>query len=429
MERYDVVVIGAGPAGSSSALVLARSGLSVLLIERGKTVGSKNVFGGRIYSYPLFDLIANWKKDCPIERYVTKDILSFMTNDQSLTVQYDSPHLGRGKSTSFTTFRPNFDNWLARKAEAAGATLITGIRVDDLWLEDGCTKGIIAGNDRVGADVVIAADGVVSKFTQKVGLRSETIPEMVSVGVKETIELPATSIQERFNLDENEGAACVFVGQPSGGLSGGGFLYTNKNSVSLGIVVSSRDLSQNKTEIYALQEGFKRHPMLTRLLKGGKILEYSSHMIPELGVKTLEKPYMDGFMATGDAAGFLINNGYSFRGVDLAIVSGIAAAKTVLTAKKYGNFSKYSLSIYKRLLRDNRVLPDLKTFKKVPAYLRNPRLFATYPKLLCDIAESIYKVDGMGKQRMIDAIINEIKKTDTSLLHLLRDLIGGAGSM
>ncbi|MFX0208876.1 MAG: FAD-dependent oxidoreductase, partial [Candidatus Hodarchaeota archaeon] len=318
MERYDVVVIGAGPAGSSAALVLARSGLSVLLVERGKAVGSKNVFGGRIYSYPLFDLIADWKKDCPIERFITKDILSFMTGNQSLTVQYDSPHLVHGKSASFTAFRPNFDNWLARKAENAGTTLITGIKVDDLWLEDGWTKGIIAGNDKVGADVVIAADGVVSKFSQKVGLRSEMIPEMVSVGVKETIELPATTIQERFNLEEGEGAACVFVGQPSGGLGGGGFLYTNKNSVSLGIVVSSNDLSLQKIEIHALQEGFKRHPMLSRLLKGGKILEYSSHMIPELGVKTIEKAYSDGFLVAGDAAGFLINNGYSFRGIDLA---------------------------------------------------------------------------------------------------------------
>ncbi|MFX0208875.1 MAG: FAD-dependent oxidoreductase, partial [Candidatus Hodarchaeota archaeon] len=108
---------------------------------------------------------------------------------------------------------------------------------------------------------------------------------------------------------------------------------------------------------------------------------------------------------------------------------GMAAAKTVITAKKYGDFSRYSLSVYRRLLQNNRVLQDLKTFKKVPAHLRNPRLFATYPKLLCDIAENIYKVEGKGKQRMIDVIIDEIKKTDTSLLQLLRDLIGGAGSM
>ena len=205
MERFDAVVIGAGPSGSAAALCLARKGLDVLLVERGKTPGSKNVFGGRIYSYPLFKLIPEWQKDCPVERYVKKDCFAMMTDDQSLLVQFESPRLVSGQAASFTSLRSRFDTWLAQKAEEAGATLITDIRVDELIVDGGMAKGVLAGTDRVEADVIIAADGVASKFVERMGLRSGLTPNMVSVGVKETVSLAPETIQERFGIGENEG--------------------------------------------------------------------------------------------------------------------------------------------------------------------------------------------------------------------------------
>lgn len=429
MERYDAIVIGAGPAGSAAAISLAREKMKVLLVERGKTPGQKNVFGGRIYSYPLPNLVPEWRDDCPVERFVTKDCFAFMTPDQSLLVQFESPRLASGKAASFTALRSKFDSWLAQKAEGAGATLITEIRVDDLWMEGGRTKGIIAGNDRMGADVVIAADGVVSKFTQRAGLRGDMPPQMVSVGVKETIGLPPETIQDRFGIAENEGAAYVLAGQPSGFLHGGGFIYTNKDSVSLGLVVSSGEVSANKVEVHSLQEKFKRHPTIDKLLRGGKVIEYSSHMIPELGVATLRLPYADNFLAAGDAAGFLINNGYTFRGVDLAIASGKAAAEAVKVAARRGDFSEVGLAAYGQILRREKVLTDLATFRKGPPYMTNPRLYSLYPKLLCDIIERIYTIDGSGKKRAIETVLDEIKAKDASLFAMLRDLMGGALTM
>lgn len=360
---------------------------------------------------------------------VTKDCFAFMTQDQSLLVQFESPRLASGKAASFTALRSKFDSWLAQKAEGAGATLITEIRVDDLWMDGGRTKGIVAGSDRIGADVVIAADGVVSKFTQRAGLRGEMPPQMVSVGVKETIGMPPETIQDRFGVAENEGAAYVLAGQPSGFLHGGGFIYTNKDTVSLGLVVSSEEVSANKVEVHVLQEKFKRHPTIDRLLRGGKVIEYSSHMIPELGVMTLRRPYADNFLAAGDAAGFLINNGYTFRGVDLAMASGMAAAETVKLAASRGDFSEVGLAAYSQILRREKVLTDLATFRKGPQYMANPRLYSLYPRLLCDIIERIYTMDGGGKKRAIETVLDEIKAKDASLLAMLRDLMGGALTM
>src|SRR5437899_2623941 len=300
-ERFDAVVVGAGPAGSAAALSVAREKFSVLLVERGRAVGSKNMFGGRVYAWPLFALLPEWEKDCPVERFVTKESLVFLSGDASLSVQFDSPRAGTGRASSFTTLRPRFDEWLAKKAEAAGAMLITGIRVDDLILEDGRVRGVVAGPDRIAADVVVLAEGAMGPLAKKAGLLPDLTPESVSVGVKETVELPAATIQERFNVGEKEGAAVVYAGDASMGLRGGGFLYTNKASLSLGLVVSSEDLARKKVEIQDLQTKFRMHPAVQRLIRGGKVAEDSADLVPELGLVMMRRLASHGVLLTADA--------------------------------------------------------------------------------------------------------------------------------
>jgi electron transfer flavoprotein-quinone oxidoreductase len=427
-ERFDAVVVGAGPAGSAAALALAREKFSVLLVERGRTVGAKNMFGGRIYAWPLFDLLPDWQKDCPVERFVTRESIVFLSEGASLALQFENPQTGSGRAASFTALRPKFDEWLAKKAEGAGAMVITGIKVDGLIREGGRVRGVVAGPDRIEAGVVVLAEGAMGPLAQKAGLLPDLTPAAVSVGVKETVELPAATIQERFALGEKEGAAVVYAGDASMGLRGGGFLYTNKASVSLGLVVSSEDLARKKVEVHEVMERFRLHPSVQRLIKGGKVAEYSAHLVPELGLGMRATYAGDGVLVAGDAAGFLINNGYTFRGVDLAIASGIAAARAAVDARARGDFSAAGLASYDRHLRALNVLTDLETFRATGGYLKNERLFALYPKLLLGITEKVYTVDGSGKDRISGIVLDEMKGK-APLLKMLKDLLDGARSM
>lgn len=430
MERFDAVVVGAGPAGSAAALTLARKGFSTLLVERGRAPGVKGMFGGRIYSWALHDLIPDWAKDCPVERYVVRENMSFLTEDSSLAISFDSAKLREGRAASFTALRPKFDAWLAKKAQDAGAMLVTGIRVDDLWREDGRVRGVaVAPNDHVAADLVVIAEGAASVLARSAGLKADLEPREVSVGVKETIELPAATIQERFGLGEKEGAAFIFAGHASLGLRGGGFLYTNQSTLSVGLVVSSEDLARKQIEIADLQTKFRTHPAIQRWIRGGKIVEYSAHLVPDLGAGMMPRLWREGVLVVGDAAGFLINNGYTFRGVDLAIASGIAAGEAAEAARAGGGMTEGNLATYEKFLRSRNVLTDLERFRRAPLFMKNERLFDVYPRMLIEIAERLYTVDGSGKERLFDIVLDKASSAPVPKLKMLLDLLQGARSM
>src|SRR5947209_10219014 len=168
------------------------------------------MFGGRIYAWPFAELLPEWAKDCPIERRVVRENLAFLTDDASLGISFDAPKMAQGRGTSFTALRAKFDAWLAKKAQDAGAILVTGIRVDDLWREGGRVRGVsVAPNDHVASDLVVIAEGAASTLVRKAGLKTDLEPREVSVGVKETVELQAETIQERFGLDETDRKSVV----------------------------------------------------------------------------------------------------------------------------------------------------------------------------------------------------------------------------
>ena len=426
MEQFDVAIVGAGPAGSSAAYYLANAGFQVILLERGKSPGSKNVFGGRIYPYSLEELIPNYMEDAPIERIIKKEGLTFMTEDASLSASFSAPSSDR--RFSFTVFRSRFDEWLAQKAVEKGAFLLNEVKVDDVLVEKDRIAGIVAGGDEIRTHLVIAADGAISKIAQKAGLRGSLEPQNFSIGVKEVIELPKGSINDRFQLESNEGASIVYVGYATRFLRGGGFLYTNRESVSLGIVVKGVDLVERRINVESLMGNFKEHEVIRNLIVDGKLLEYNTHLIPEAGFKMMPRLFTDGLILVGDAAGFIINNGYTFRGVDLAIASGIAAAETFTQLQKDGNTNRSSLSAYLTNLDKRNVIRDLKKFKDGPSFLNNPRLYSEYPKILMDLLKTMYSIDGRGGKRIREGA-RETMKGKISMTRLVRDLIGGMNAI
>jgi len=419
MENFDVVIVGAGPAGCAAAYKLAKAGQQVLVVERGKHPGAKNVSGGIIYSRVLNDLIPNFWEAAPVERRITSFVTAFLSDNASFTINLKSKKFDTQPYNAFSVLRAKFDRWFASEAEKAGATIVTNIRVDELLWKEKKIIGIRAGSDEIEASVVIAADGAKSFMAQKAGLRRDFTPKQVAIAVKEVVELPRQTVEERFNLRGDEGAAYTLIGYTKG-IQGGGFLYTNKESLSVGVVAHIQPLVDRGLKTPELIEDYRTHPFVANLLDGGKVVEYSGDIIHEGGLDMLPRLYTDGFLVAGNAASLILNNALTFRGVDFAIASGLAAAETVIKAKERKDFSKNSLSLYEKMLNETFVLKDLRTFRKVPYLLENRRIYTLYPDLLCRVLEELYTVDGSPKRRALKSVCETVKGK-TSLRQLLSD--------
>ncbi|MEZ9593440.1 FAD-dependent oxidoreductase FixC [Shewanella sp. 10N.261.52.F9] len=426
-ESFDAIIVGAGLAGCVAAYVLAKEGADVLVIERGNYAGSKNMTGGRLYSHSLERIIPGFAKEAPIERKVTKEKVTFLTDDTGVTLDY---HNGREQTAieeSYTLLRGDFDQWLMGKAEEVGAQFISGIRVDEILTQDGKVIGVKADGDELTAKSVILAEGVNPVLGEQLGMVKRVKSDAMAVGAKELIELPQQVIQDRFNLNDDEGCAWLFAGSPANGLMGGGFIYTNKTSVSLGIVCGLHDIGSSDKTVPQMLEDFKNHAMIKPLIEGGKLIEYSGHVVPEAGIHMVPKLVDDGVLITGDAAGFCLNIGYTVRGMDLAIASGEAAAKAVLAAREKNDFSAQGLSSYQTLLEDSFIMKDLKLYKELPKFMENPRIFNQYPKMVADIMQSMFTVDGSPSQPIRKTLMKHCK--EVGYMNLIKDGFKGVTSI
>ncbi len=425
-EKFTAIVVGAGPAGSTAAYVLAKEGHDVVLVERGTAPGSKNMYGGRMYSHALNRIIPGFWEEAPVERPIAQESITFLNGDQSVSISCGNMSWAADPYHSFTLLRAEFDAWLAAKAEEAGALLACGIRVDELLIDGGKVIGIRAGEDDMLADVVVAADGVNSLLAQKAGWAKMFAPSQVATGVKQIIELPAETISQRFQLEGNNGAARLFVGDCSNGMQGGGFLYTNKSSISLGLVINAGELRRCRVKLCDIMEDFKSNPHIAPLIEGGEVAEYSAHLVPEAGLAMMPQLYGDGMLVAGDAAGFVLNLGYTVRGMDFAVASGEAAARTVIEAKARNDFSRQGLSRYMDLLKQSFVLRDLEAYRKAPEFLENERMFKAYPKLVTGLAGKLFTVDGAPPVHLMKMVLGQIKQSGISLFQLARDSWKGA---
>jgi len=392
--EFDAVVVGAGPAGASAALALARAGRSVVLVERGPFPGSKNVYGGVVYGRVLDDIVPNWWEEVPVERWVVRRSTMMMTGTQSLSVDFRSQAWGSAPYNGMTTLRCHFDAWLAGKATDAGARLVTSTVATGL-IRDSAGRVVGVRTDRDGAElrapVVIACDWVNSFLAKEAGLMPRAEASHHTLGVKEVLDLPPGAINERFGVQDHEGVDMEILGCTRG-IPGGGFLYTNADTVSIGVVVSLPELAASGVRPEALIADLKAHPTIAPLLAGSTLREYGAHLIPEGGYDTMPALAADGLLIAGDAGAMTLAAGLWLEGVNFAIGSGYAAGQATDRALSKGDCTAKGLASYRADLESQFVLADHKRLRKAPSLVLSDRVQQRYPGLICDLAEGMFTV-------------------------------------
>ena len=430
MADFDAIVVGSGCAGAVAAYELAKAGKSTLVVERGNFAGAKNMTGGRIYSHSLKEVFPDFESEAPLERKITHERIALLDARSNMTVDFTSDELAEEGKDSYAVLRAPFDQWLASKAEDAGAEYICGIAVEEL-IRDGSGKviGVRAGEDEITAQVTVLAEGVNSLLSEKCLGNPRPKPSQMAVGIKQVFELPASQIEDRFLCPEGEGAAMLFVGDCTHGNVGGGFLYTNKESISLGLVatISTAMDASNPYPAYQMLEDFKNHPAVAPIIRGAKLVEHSGHMVPEGGYDMVPQYVFDGALLAGEAAGLCMNMGYQVRGMDFA-ASGRMAAEAAVEAIDAGDASAAGLSGYARRMEDSFVIKDLKTFRKWPHVMEEwDAMFNDYPTMAAEVFNAMFSVDGkpqkplmkrmmpIVKQRGLFKLAGEVRKAVKSL--------------
>ena len=428
MTDTDIIVVGAGPAGSCAAIAAAKAGKRVVLIERGPFPGSKNMYGGVIYPRILDELIPNWFEHAPIQRWVVRRSTMLLSDTGALNIDYRSNAWGQAPYNGATAYRPDFDNWLAQQAVAAGAELICSTTVTGLLRDaQGRINGITTDrpDGDLTASVVIACDGVNSFIAKDAGLYASVDASNYTLGVKETLSLPKSVIDERFGVRDNQGVDIEILGGTSG-VNGGGFIYTNLDTIALGVVLKLPKLSAQKKRPEEIIAELKRHPAIAPLIEGAEVIEYSAHVIPEAGLDMMPKMVADGLLVAGDAAALCLAAGIWLEGVNFAMASGMYAGQSAAQAVASGNTSASGLQSYTKKLNETFVLKDHKKLRKIPHLVLSDRVQHKYPGFVTGIVERMFRVENPDPKPGVRRILREErKKAGISLMDLIRDALTG----
>lgn len=414
-NKTDVIIVGAGPAGISCAITLARAGKEVVVIERGMFAGSKNMFGGAIYTKATKEIFPNFEVEAPVERRNIEHNFAILDEKASTTITYR-----KDDNVSYTVIRGKFDRWAANEAKKAGAYLVEETVVRELIKKKNRVIGVKTELEEYYADIVILADGVNSLLAKQIGLRSDIETKDVALSVKEVIKLDKETINQRFRLKDGEGSIVEIFGGSMLGMLGLGFMYTNEDTVTIGTGITLNDLVEANYRPYEILENLKQHPTIAPYLEGGTLKEYSAHLIPEGGYKKLPKLVDNGVMIVGDA-GMLVNN-LHWEGTNLAMISGKLAGETAIKALEKGDFTRKTLSQYESALKDSFVLKDMRTYRDLMdiMHLRQKAFLSYYLKKINAFFEMFTSADGTPKRENYHRFIKSIF-TDRSIFELFKD--------
>jgi electron transfer flavoprotein-quinone oxidoreductase len=413
-ESFDVAIVGAGPAGTSAACVLAEAGIKTVVFERGEYPGAKNMSGGVLYGHNLAQILPDYvERGCPIERNIVESRIWYLSKDAGYSIGYrDSIFSQERKYNVFTVGRAKFDRWFAEQAKKKGALIIPATVVVDL-LKDSKKQvcGVITNRQEgeIQAKVVLLADGVNSPLAPKTGFRPELKPEHVALAVKETIELPPEVIEQRFGVSSTDGVTTEVLGEITGGMDGVAIIYTNKGSISISVGANLADFAKTKMKPYELIEAYKQHPMVAPLIAGGKPIEYTAHWLSEGGYHTIPQLVGDGYLIAGDSA--MLFNALHREGSNLAMASGKMAAETIKEALSRNDFSRQSLNTYVKKMNESFVMKDMQKYRNFPGFLYSThQLFNELPQVAQFAAREMLTVNGVGKKQKQKTIMDQIRQ-------------------
>ncbi|MDH5020203.1 FAD-dependent monooxygenase [Halobacterium rubrum] len=366
-EHYEAVVVGAGPGGAAAAATLAANDVETLVLERGVDAGSKNVSGGLLFAeedapYTIGDLFPEFR-DAASERPVTESYIHNVAGDKVHTIDLDRVH-HEGTAWCDSVLRRRMDSWLAERVHEltreTGGGLLTEVRANGLLRENGEIVGVTCDElDPIRADVVVAADGVNSELARDAGLMDYAEPDEYFQGVKAVVDLPDGAIEERFDVPEGKGASHLFAGDLFDGVRGGGFLYTNEDTLSIGTVFHLDSLAEERAEPHELLDSLLTHPLLAQWVDGDDDeVEYSAKLVPDSKRAAHPSPHEDRLLLVGDAAGQMQAQGPIIKGMNHAVSAGGLAAEAFVESRTRGNVTAGEL--YEQKLHREGVMDDLR---------------------------------------------------------------------
>lgn len=420
-EKFDCIIVGAGIAGLAAAMILARNNMKFLLIERGEFAGAKNVSGGVLWGHDLAKLVPNyWEEDAGWDRFINHRRLTFMDEESAFSLDFKSSHFNKPPYSGVVVLRSKFDRWLADKVQEAidasdfamDSFIAPNIKVDEVLMENDKAVGIKTGEDEFFADSVIIAEGVNNLLTRQVGLQDDYVPaDHMLTGIKEIIRFDEKVLQNKFQLNGHSGMSNEFVGWATDGVEGGGFLYTNRDTISLGLVLGIKDMREKRKSPHDVLNHFKTHPVIADIIKDGEVVEYSAHVVSSGDKRAMPKElYKDGILLAGESANLLMNAGKAIQGMDYAMRSGILAAETIIKAKQKNDFSSSTLKEYRTALDESYVMKDINGFQDAVHLLHTETMQQKVPNLLCDFGRQFFTIKNEPTPKSKDLMKGAIKR-------------------
>lgn len=432
---FDVIVVGAGRAGTAAAYALATEGYDVALLERAKQPGMKNVTGGVLYGRILEELVPEFPEEAPLERHVVEHNITVLHDDAEVSIGYRDPSLR--EEPNYTLMLGKFDRWFVDRAVERGVVFVPETTVTDVSQEP---HRAVVHSDRENGDLaaraVIGADGVNTTVGRETGIQRTMRNRDMALSVKKVLDVGRGTINERFNLDSGEGAAYIYTGYPEGAPTIGYFIYTFDEYLSVGAVGGLKTLrwlgdegyDDSGTPLYSLLEEFMELDTVRPYVRGDDLEEYQGILVPEHSYGSLPNRYARRVALVGDAAGLVLNKGYTFRGLDYGIKSGLVAAESAMACAETGDWDAFGQR-YDDRLEDSYVLEDMKQHRHLPKFLETERMYGAYPGIATETLHAMYSARNDAEGLTWRQAYRAFRRSDAGVLDLVKDGVRGLRSL